>query len=153
MATVMTDKALAPLTEAEIKEMAADWYRKLDVHVPMVEVLPLLDDVNLEMVLPEVTLKGLAGFEGWFQRVIRIFFDEVHTLKEVSCKIDGAKAKVHVIVEWQASMWNPPAEKSLRIVCDADQDWIVTRSPKTGKPVITTYIVNGLNYHPGSATL
>ena len=141
------------LTENEIQEMAADWYRKLDVHVPMVEILPLLAENGLEMKFPESTLRSLAEFKSWYQKVIRIFFDEVHKLKEVSSKIKGDSADVHVVVEWQASVWNPPAAASARIKLDADQTWVVKRSQKTGKPVIAQYVVNRLDYHPGSAKL
>ena len=143
----------AALTEQEIRSMAELWYKKLDVHAPMVDILPMLAEEGLEMKFPESTLKSLGEFEGWYQRVIRIFFDEVHTVKEVTSKINGETADVHVVVEWHASVWNPPAEKSARIKLDADQTWVVKRSPKTGKPVIATYIVNALNYHPGSAKL
>lgn len=148
----VTDTAAA-LTEAEIKAMAVDWYDKLDIHAPMVDVLPMLSESGLEMRFPEATLKSLAEFEGWYQGVIRIFFDEVHKVKEVTAKIDGSKAKVHIIVEWHASVWHPPARYSQRIKLDADQDWEVERSKVTGKPVITVYTVNALNYHEGSAKL
>lgn len=142
-----------PLTEQEIRELAAEWYRKLDVHAPMIEVLPMLNKGGLEMHFPEATLTTLAEFEGWYQRVIRIFFDEVHKVKEVTAQIEGDSAKVHVVVEWQASVWNPPAAGSSRIKLDADQSWVVTRCPATGKPVIANYTVNGLQYHHGSAQL
>lgn len=141
------------LMESEVQELAAEWYRKLDVHAPLVEVLPLLAEEGLEMKFPEASLQGLAAFEGWFERVIRIFFDEVHRLKEVTVKLNGDTADVHVVVEWQASVWNPPGPNSARIMLDADQTWIVKRSPRTGKAVISTYIVNSLNYHEGSAKL
>lgn len=140
------------LTPAAVRDLAERWYRLLDVHAPMVDVLPLLADAP-EMVFPEVTLKTRAGFEAWFQRVIRIFFDEVHTLKVCEPKIAGDVATVKVVVEWQASVWNPPEATSKRIRCDADQDWTVAVSPTTGQLVITRYVVNGLKYHPGSATL
>jgi hypothetical protein len=142
-----------PLTEQEIRELAEVWYRKLDVHAPMVEVLPMLSEDGLEMRFPEATLTTMAEFEGWYQRVIRIFFDEVHRVKSVTAEINGAKAKVNVVVEWQASVWNPPAAGSARIKLDADQSWVVERSAATGKPVISVYTVNGLNYHEGSARL
>ncbi len=141
-----------PLTADAVKALAQQWYRLLDVHAPMVDILPLLSDAP-EMVFPEVTLKTLAGFEGWFQRVIRIFFDEVHTLKVCDVTLKGDEALVKVVVEWQASVWTPPEAVSKRIKCDADQDWTVRLSPRTGKPVITRYVVNGLSYHPGSAKL
>jgi hypothetical protein len=140
------------LTESAVKALATQWYHLLDVHAPMVDVLPLLSDTP-EMVFPEVTFTTLAGFEGWFQRVIRIFFDEVHQLKVCDVTIAGDEARVKVIVEWKASVWNPPAAASKRIHLDADQDWVVRVSPRTGQLVITRYVVNGLTYHPGSAQL
>jgi len=139
------------LTPDSINAIAAHWYRLLDVHAPMVDVLPLLSE-KPEMVFPEVTLSGLAGFEGWYQRVVRIFFDEVHNVKKVSAVIDGDEARVKVIVEWSASTWTPPEAASKRIHLDADQDWVVRRNP-AGSLVIEKYIVNGLTYHPGSAKL
>lgn len=141
------------LTPREISEFAAMWYRKLDVHAPMVEVLPFLAEEGLVMKFPETTAHGLADFETWFQRVIRIFFDEVHTVKECTPKISGNEAEVHVVVQWEASVWNPPAPNSARIKLDADQTWKVRRSERTGGLEITMYNVNGLNYHPGSAKL
>ncbi|MCF8167440.1 MAG: hypothetical protein K9J77_02350 [Rhodoferax sp.] len=141
------------LTESEIQTLAADWYKKLDVHAPLVEILPLLADEGLEMVFPEATVRGLAGFEGWYERVIRIFFDEVHTLKLVSAEIGEDSASVHVVVDWAASVWSPPEAKSARIMLDADQTWVVKRSLTSGKPMITSYTVNSLSYHEGSAKL
>jgi hypothetical protein len=141
------------LTLREISDFAAMWYRKLDVHAPMVEVLPFLAEEGLVMKFPETTAHGLADFESWFQRVIRIFFDEVHTVKDCTPKISGNEAEVHVVVQWEASVWNPPAPNSARIKLDADQTWKVRRSERTGGLEITMYNVNGLNYHPGSAKL
>jgi hypothetical protein len=142
-----------PLTEAEIKAFVVDWYQKLDVHVPMVEILPMLADEGLEMQFPEVTSRGYTGFEEWYQRVVRTFFDEVHEVKKSDVTIDGDTAHVDVIVKWEASIWNPPAAESKRIVMDAYQRWVMQRSPQTGKPIITTYIVDKVEYYEGSATL
>jgi hypothetical protein len=119
----------------------------------MVECLPMLANKGLEMRFPEATIKGWSGFEGWFQTVVRIFFDEVHTVKSTKPKIKGKTAKVKVVVRWEASRWNPPAAKSERIIADAYQTWIVRRSAKTGKPEIVTYIVDGLKYARGSVKL
>jgi len=141
------------LTQKEVSDFAAAWYRKLDVHAPMVEVLPLLADADLVMKFPEMTANGWVGFESWYQRVIRIFFDEVHTVKEATAKISGDEADVHVVVQWEASVWNPPAASSARIKLDADQTWHVRRSATSGGLEITLYTVDGLNYHPGSAKL
>jgi hypothetical protein len=142
-----------PLTEAEIKDVAVEWYRLLDVHAPMVDILPMIAAEGLEMKFPEATLRSLAEFEGWYQRVIRIFFDEVHEVKKCDAKISGDTATVDIIVKWEASVWNPPDRYSKRIKLDAYQTWTVKRSPQTGKPVVVTYSVDELKYHEGSAKL
>lgn len=139
------------LTQEAIKDFAVEWYKLLDVHAPQVDFLPLLADKELEMVFPEATIYGHAGFEGWFQRVIRIFFDEVHTVKEVLAEINGNIANVKVVVQWEASVWNAPEAYSKRIKLDAFQTWEMKLS--NGKIVITKYIVDELKYHEGSATL
>jgi hypothetical protein len=140
------------LTRETLQQFAADWYKKLDVHVPMVEVLPMLADNELEMVFPEATVYGYAGFEGWFQKVIRIFFDEVHTVKVAEPVIKGDTANMKVVVNWQASVWNAPEPFSKRINADAYQTWEL-KLTEAGKIVITKYIVDDLKYHEGSATL
>ncbi len=147
--------SLAPLTEAEVRDMVNTWYKKLDVHAPEYEMLPMLADQGLEMVFPEATLRGWADFELWFQGVIRIFFDEVHTMKDLNIKVspDGSQADVKLCVIWEASRWKPPAAKSERLMFDAYQTWVVKRSPESGKPVIVKYVVDKLDPRPGSAPL
>jgi len=139
------------LTQQSISAFAENWYKLLDVHAPQVDFLPLLADKELEMVFPEATIRGHAGFEGWFQRVIRIFFDEVHTVKEANATIKGDEASVKVVVQWEASLWNAPEAYSKRIVCDAYQTWEM--KIMGGKLVITKYVVDEIKYHEGSAEL
>ena len=141
------------LNESAVKELVELWYQKLNVHAPLVEFLPLLAEEGLEMKFPEATLHGLAEFEGWHRKVNSTFFDVNHPLKDVKVKIEGDTAKVHIVLEWHASFWNPPEAKSKRITADADQDWMVKISPRTGKPMVVKYIVNSMTYHKGSATL
>ena len=86
-------------------------------------------------------------------RPIRVFFDEVHTLKQVDAKPTDEGAQVKVVVRWEASVWNPPAAKSQRIKLDAYQTWLVRRSPATDKPVIARYVVDKLVYDKDSAKL
>lgn len=144
---------LAPLTQAEVEKFAKDWYRKLDVHEPLENYIPLLADGQLEMVFPEGSVRGFEGFKGWYERVIRLFFDEVHTVKRVVMSKPGAPAEVKVVVRWEASRWNPPAARSERIILDAFQTWTVERAPATGQPRITRYVVDGLEYAPNSVRL
>lgn len=140
------------LVEQEVKQLAIDWYKLLDVHAPLEEVLPLLEDENLEMKFPEATIKGQEQFKSWYETVTHKFFDEVHELKEVQVTLNGNRADVKLVVNWQAHVWNPPEAKSKWLGFDADQTWIVALSV-TGKPVIETYIVNALIPMEGSAAL
>jgi hypothetical protein len=152
---------LTTLTESEVKQLVDDWYLKLDVHAPISEVLPLLVGETLEMQLPETTLHGLDGFRSWYDGVIHTFFDEVHTLQTLDITIDGDRqrpgganrAYIHLIVRWEASRWNAPAPKSERLAFDADQRWVVGRSPDTQQPAIVTYIVDSLTPLPGFPNL
>jgi hypothetical protein len=140
------------LTQESIENAAKVWYRKLDVHAPQEELLPLIIDQGLEMVFPESTVYGHEGFLGWYQRVIGIFFDEIHTVKVVDPDINGDTASVKVVVQWEASVWNAPEPYSKRISCDAYQTWEV-KSDGAGGVLVTKYVVDDIKYHEGSATL
>ena len=105
------------------------------------------------MKFPEATLRNYSEFEGWYNRVTRLFFDEVHQVKEVTSTIKGEGADVKVVVHWEASVWNPPAAKSERIKLDAYQTWYVARSPETDQPVIVEYGVDKFEYAKDSARL
>jgi len=145
---------LAPLTEDEVKAFVDDWYLvKLDTHVPPEEIVPLVAEDELEMVLPETTLHGVEDFRNWYDRIVNTFFDEVHTIKEVSVTTNGDRADVKVVVNWQAHVWQPPAAKSKWLGFDAYQTWEVKRSETTGKPVITRYVVDRFEPMPGSTEL
>lgn len=56
---------LAPLTEGEIKELAVEWYGKLDLHLPVEEYRTLLAEEGLEMKFPEGTFKGFASMDAY----------------------------------------------------------------------------------------
>ena len=168
-----------PLSAAEIEAFAADWYRALDRHAPVEEIVQmvasettrfhdfsgvdphsradvfkLLPAPALEFVLPEGVLTGVAAFREWYDDVIGLFFDEVHSLTEV--RLTGERAGIvgaKVLVNWQARRWRPPHPRSEWIGFDADQDWLMVRSASTGRPVITRYVVNELRPMPGSPAL
>jgi hypothetical protein len=145
---------MSEIQQAEVQELAEVWYRKLDVHAPLEEFRPLIAEDEVTMVFPEATVEGFDGFQGWYENVIGIFFDEEHTVKEVKVTPkDGDRADVKVVVKWEASIWNPPEPYSKRIVLDAYQTWEIKRSPSTQKPIVTRYIVDSLDYAEGSATL
>jgi hypothetical protein len=162
----MTDGQAAvtppPLTREEIRAFAADWYRKLDEHVPASEITPLVLDQGLEFVVPEATLRSRSEFGEWLvgggghPGVYNLFFDEVHTLVSVEAVPGGPlvpRVQVKVVVNWQARRWHPPAPRSQWIGFDAFQTWEMVRSPDTGRPVIARYVVDELRPMPGSPPL
>lgn len=132
------------LTETEIQALAREWFEGLNDHRPLVEMLPLLASDGLEMVFPEATLTTMVEFERWYQGVTRTFFDQDHIITALTSHIEGAKAQVDVTVIWKASQWIAPAATSTRTAFEAKQSWTVTRSPQTGKAVISQYTVHGL---------
>ena len=86
--------------------------------------------------------------------MIRIFFDEVHTITKVEAKIEGDRADVQVDPSiGRRRCRNPPEPKSTFLGFDAYQSWEVVRSPETGLAVIKRYVVDKLEPMPGSATL
>ncbi|HVO72170.1 MAG TPA: hypothetical protein VMT24_19100 [Aggregatilineaceae bacterium] len=145
----------APLSKREVEQLVVNWYRDLDVHRPLGDVLQYISEAELEMVLPETTVRDLGEAEQLLQNWYHSFFDEVHTLLSLDTTISpgGQRADVRLVVRWEASRWKAPAAKSERLIMDAYQTWIVTRSAASGKPVITGYVVNELKLMPGSASL
>jgi hypothetical protein len=141
------------LTRKEIEDLADRWYKALDVHAPVEELWAMLLDEGNEMDWPEGPTYGHQGFKGWYDRVTRIFFDEVHTLSKVDAAIDGESAQVEVVVNWQAKVWNPPEPNSKFLGFDAYQTWEVVRSPESGNAVIKRYVVDKLEPMPGSSEL
>ena len=83
-----------PLTKEEIEDLADRWYRALDVHAPVEELHAMMLDEGNVMEWPEGPTHGHAEFTGWYEKVIRRFFDEVHTLKSVERNgVSGGKKR------------------------------------------------------------
>ncbi|WP_437935925.1 hypothetical protein [Sorangium sp. So ce341] len=136
-----------------MERLVRAWYEKLDAHAPVDELLPMLADEELELDLPEGTVRGHAGFKAWYDGVTRKFFDELHELVELRVQVAEAEAQVALVVNWQARVWTPPAANSRWLGFDAAQRWLVRRSPESGAPVIARYVVDSITPMPGSASL
>jgi hypothetical protein len=139
-------------THPELWSFASNWYRFLDIHAPLESFKTLMTD-DVQLVFPEATVSGFDGYSNWYNNVIKLFFDEEHTLKvaDIVNQTD-AVCEVHVVVNWHASIWNAPAACSTRLMMDADQTWEVKRLANN-KLVVSKYIVNGMTYEPGSCKL
>lgn len=139
------------LTHPQIWSFASRWYQMLDIHAPLDGFRDLMTE-DVEFVFPEVTVKGFEGYSQWYNTVIGIFFDEVHTLKlaDIETQNDD-RATIHVVVNWHASVWEAPAARSTRLMMDADQTWEVV--VRDGAIKVARYVVNGMTYEPGSCKL
>ena len=148
-----THDAVAAPTQAELTEWVAEWYRALDRHEPVEEVLDYLVDEGLELRFPEGVFRGHAGFRQWYDAVLHRFFDETHEVRRATARSwrDG-RATVDVVVNWQAHIWDPPAAHSAWLGFDAVQTWEVRLDPD-GRLRVVTYSVEDLQPMPGSASL
>jgi hypothetical protein len=137
---------------AVVAQFIHDWFEVLDVHAPLEETLKLVAAEGLVMRLPEVTAYGIEGFTEWYERVIGVFFDEIHTIHALQITL-GEPAKVEMILQWEPTIWSPPAAKSTRKSFFAAQTWELLRSPDTQKTCIVTYNVDYFIPAPGSEDL
>lgn len=138
------------LTEDAIRAFAENWYVALDRHLPLEQVLALITE-DLEFKVPEDTFHGHRDFARWYAAVTNRFFDEVHTVTKVEPVIEGDRAIVRVLVNWQFKIWDAPAARSQWGGFDADQTWTVVAGPDG--PQIKEYTVNDLAPMPGSVSL
>lgn len=145
---------MTTLNETDIRSMAVNWYGGLDSHQPEVEMLKFLVPEGLEQQWPDYHVQSLADFEGWYQRALRLFFDELHTLKsfDVTVSPDGSKADVKVFVNWQARVWTPGDAKSKYLNLDIHQTWVVVPDA-SGKPLIKFIRVDDATPLEGSDSL
>lgn len=144
---------LAPLSELEIRQMAANFYAKLDQHAPTEEITPFLNlaDKSFKMQFPSSTLHNLEEFNQWYKNAINTFYDEIHAVKKISVKAHADHADVNAIIHWEGSTWKSPSAYSKRVVADAQHTWVVVRSPETFKPIYKSYIVHKLDFDPDSS--
>lgn len=130
---------------------ASSWYQLLGIHAPLESYRHLLTS-DVEPVFPEATVFGFEGYTGWYNTVVGIFLDEVHTLKVADIVSQSAhECSVHVVGNWKASAWKGPAARSTRLMMDAYQTWKIVRSE--GSLKVAQYVVNGMTYEEGSCKL
>ncbi|MCW2650974.1 MAG: hypothetical protein QOE41_3785 [Mycobacterium sp.] len=142
-----------PISGAEVEQFVRAWFRELDLHAPIDEVIPYLADHGLEFTIPEGTRRSHAEMREQLDTWYRSFFDEIHTIKSLDIAPNGDLADVKLVVDWQARAWKPPEATSKQLHFDAYQTWVVGRATRTGKPEIRSYLVTKLEPQPGSASL
>jgi len=139
----------AALSSWEVKELVYAWFKKLTDKASADELAAMLSGESLEMKFPDDTLRSLADFRVWLKKVTVIFFDQVHDVLHLDVRLDGEKADVNLIVNWQARTWTPPAAYSELTGFNVHQHWVVVRDPRSGKPVVSVYHVGAFDKMKG----
>jgi hypothetical protein len=129
------------LTGWEVKELVYTWFKKLTDKANAAELTALLSAESLLMEFPEETLRSHADFRSWLKKVTGIYFDQIHDVLFLDVRLEGEKAQVNLVVNWQARTWTPPAAYSQWSGSNVHQHWVVVRDRKSGKPVISVYHV------------
>jgi len=137
----------------QTRQLVTDWYRKLDIHAPASEVVALLAAEGLEFRLPEGTIQGREGFIKWYEGVIRLFFDETHSLQELNVVAVRRRRGGDL----GGALAGPALEaprRSKRMARLRRHPTLVRHAVAgDGRPVIRTYVVELLVPREGSATL
>jgi len=132
----------ATLSTFEVKELAYNWFKKLTEHAPAEELLELVSsDADLLIEFPNTPIKNADEFRAWLHNVTHTFFDQQHVLQMLDISIDGDKAKVRLIVNWQAKTWEAPNAYSKWEGYCVHQEWEVKKDTKRNKAVIVNYKV------------
>lgn len=137
----------------QVQDFAVRWFQALDRHESPERMECFLAGDALELVVPEDTFRGLDGFREWYGRALHLFFDEAHTLQEITyVGSEGDRETLKVTVNWRCRSWTPPDAQSKSIDMDAFQTWVLSPDA-SGQPRIQRYVVDEARYRPGSATL
>lgn len=148
----------SPIKREQIQEFATAWFRALDVHAPVDQCWSMLSDDDLHMHFPDGEIQDFVTFRKWYDRVINLFFDEKHTIRNVEVhSATEDRADVTVVVGWQASWWKAPAAESQRVNLTATQRWTLRPCPTTrnafGLEICAYIMEDNIEYAPGSARL
>lgn len=151
-ATTDPDTTTTGPTDDVVRDTVVEWFRALDRHDDVADLLPYLVDEGFELRFPQETKRGRTGFRDWYDVVTHRFFDEEHRVTHVGIERADHVTTVTVLVNWQARVWTPPAPYSTWVGFDATQTWYLVLAPD-GRPLVQSYVVESLDPMPGSPDL
>ena len=101
------------ITEQMIRDFLGNWYRMMDTHAPLEEVLPCIDPVRFRMrIIDGPVLEGESGFSQWYHEKNATSFDSLHTVRHIDITIHGDTADVVILADWSGRNWVIPGVKS-----------------------------------------
>jgi len=135
-------KNITDLQRWEVNDLIYSWFKLITDHAPVEDLLSKLDLQNLEMKFSEVNIINEADFRNWYTDVTHKYFNQIHDVKIFDTELlDKENATIRLVVNWQASQWNPPEAYSKRINKNVHQTWEVVRDSKSDSVLIRKYIV------------
>lgn len=125
----------------QIKSFVYYWYSLHDVHADINKSYELLDNDNLYMKFPEITVRNLNDYKKWYDGVGTNIKSNLHYVKLLEVSFDGPhKYSVKVVVNWQG------IDKDGKFIdMNATQEWTLIDPPsdKVTHPLVQRYIVLG----------
>ena len=128
------------VSESEVKKFVLDWYRKLDVHPPVEDMLRFVADEKLVMKMPEATFYRHNGFKEWYGGVDQ-FRDQSHIVQALKIETKQSTAMVKVITRWERSDSRAPNPEA-RLAFYAAQTWTLERGSEAERLRIIAYDVD-----------
>jgi len=139
--------------KVELAEMVTTFYAKADAGVRMVELLPYISEDMHMTWTPTCQFDGHAGFEEFYDNLRRASFNRKHVVSDIVVDIAGETAKISFAIHLTATVWWPPAPRSVPVDNYANFVWVLKRSPTTGRPVVSTYALTKVSFTKDSTIM
>lgn len=139
------------LTEEEARHVVIAFWQMMDDHAPVHRLLTIVAEEGFEIGFRDrQRWLGLDGLEQ-HQEIKRPYFDEAHVPQLIDVTLLPDRAVVKTVMRWEASHRDPPAPRSERIKAVLHHTWEIIRSPRDGRPVVQSQIVESMRWLEGFA--
>ena len=106
-------KETTEMTEKQAKEFAVAWYRMIDDHTPVLNLIQRASE-DLIVDFPGNSL-SLEAYVEWYTQDIRSNFNGKHEIHTIRTEVGPDQATVFMEITWTAETWTPPAAHSQHV--------------------------------------
>lgn len=101
------------VTKEMVLDFLANWYRMMDSHAPLEEVLQSVAPDQFRMqIIDGPMIEGEAGFTEWYMEKISTSFDSLHMVHSIDVTVHGDTADAVILADWSGRNWVVPGVKS-----------------------------------------